>query len=348
MSQVIFDNLQPDQKTQVKWITFTNGNTAPSLSGFTLTIYNDHGNLQGSLSLAQFPNLRKIQFVYTFYIANLEEIDISENTKLNRVIISTDNQVNLFHNVNNNPLSCSLLAKEKQLNQVIVTYPKRILHNINNATTSLRWTETSELLKKQTAIPVFLIEDQKAEQQEAEIKALKQQIQEKDQQITNLTKQTEQTPTFKQFQELNEIALPSSELDFDILKKEIKRLRLKDFIPYYEKQKDDFQSLVDDAKNNTKEGLGTILDLLLQTQIQIIENAKTEDSFTKGQLQGQLNTCQALLQTNLSKEELKELLNKQNEQLKLEQQWASLQGNDEKTYFDEEYSLIKKMEKKQT
>ncbi|CAG8484193.1 3752_t:CDS:1 [Funneliformis mosseae] len=345
MSQAIFDKLQPNQKTQVKYIYFQNSNSEPSLSGFTLNVYNAHptyGNLQGSLSLAQFPNLRKIQFVNNFSIANLEEIDISENIKLNRVIISTDGNGNPLQNASYSPLSCSLLAKEKQLNQVIVTYSRQILHNNN---TSMRWTEISKLLKKQSAIPVFLIEDQKAEQQEAEIKTLKQQIQEKDQQITNLTKQTEQTPTFKQFQELNEIALPSSELNFDLLKKEIKRLKLKDFIPYYKKQKDDFERLVANAKNKTKEGLGTILDLLLQTQSQIIESEKTEDSFAKGQLQGQLTTCQTLLQTNLSKEELKNLLNKKNEQLKLEQQWASLQGNNEKTHFDEKETESSEEEK---
>ncbi|CAI2169782.1 19345_t:CDS:2 [Funneliformis geosporum] len=312
MSQVIFDKLQPDQMTQTNLISFQDGTFEPSLSGFTLTVYSihpTHGNLQGSLNLAKFTNLKKITFAYDFTLGKLEEIDISENTKLNMVV----------------------LAREKQLNQVIVTYTKIVIYQNGGA----RWTETSKLLKKQAVIPVFLIEDKKAEQQAEEIEELKQQIQEKDQQIENLEKHIEKTLTLEQFQDLNGIALPNSELDFENLKQEVKRLKLKDFIPYFKEQKDDFSQLVSNAKNKTKDSLETILDLFLQTQKQLCDKEKENDSFTQGQLQGQLTTCQTLLQTKLSKEELRKLSNQQRELLKLEQQWVSLQVNHEKTYVDE-------------
>ncbi|CAI2169437.1 9245_t:CDS:2 [Funneliformis geosporum] len=288
MSQVIFDKLQPDQMTQTNLISFQDGTFEPSLSGFTLTVYSihpTHGNLQGSLNLAKFTNLKKITFAYDFTLGKLEEIDISENTKLNMVV----------------------LAREKQLNQVIVTYTKIVIYQNGGA----RWTETSKLLKKQA------------------------QIQEKDQQIENLEKHIEKTLTLEQFQDLNGIALPNSELDFENLKQEVKRLKLKDFIPYFKEQKDDFSQLVSNAKNKTKDSLETILDLFLQTQKQLCDKEKENDSFTQGQLQGQLTTCQTLLQTKLSKEELRKLSNQQRELLKLEQQWVSLQVNHEKTYVDE-------------
>ena len=179
-------------------------------------------------------------------------------------------------------------------------------------------------------IPCFLVEEKKAEQLELENQQLKQQITEKVQQIEDLKKKAEQTPTFSQFQELNNIALPGEELDFSNLKQEIKRLKLKDFNPYFQEQKENFTQLITDAKDKAGDSLKTILDLLLQTNKQIIEQGDVgSDSFARGQLQGQLTTCQTLLQTKLNQEELQNILNKQKEFLKLEKQSVSLQQRQE-------------------
>jgi hypothetical protein len=124
--------------------------------------------------------------------------------------------------------------------------------------------------------------------------------------------------------------LPGEALNFDNLKQEVKRLKLKDFNPYFQEQKANFIKLITDNKNKAGDGLNTILDLLLQTNKQIIKQGnESSDSFTRGQLQGQLTTCQTLLQTKLTQEELQNILDKQKEFLKLERQSESLQHGQE-------------------
>jgi hypothetical protein len=114
-------NLKRDSKNQTKDLNFQYGNNDISFSNDTLNIYDyDKQNsqlLKGDLNLNQFPNLRKITFAYNLRVNLLESIDISENIKLNRIVIGQNSQTNPFQNSN-----CCLLAKERQLNQVIVTY----------------------------------------------------------------------------------------------------------------------------------------------------------------------------------------------------------------------------------
>jgi hypothetical protein len=84
MTQTILDNLQSSQKTQTKHIYFHyNGSNQATLSGETLTVYSTY---QESLNLVQFPNLRSIILENGVVFASLESIDISENTKINRII----------------------------------------------------------------------------------------------------------------------------------------------------------------------------------------------------------------------------------------------------------------------
>jgi hypothetical protein len=92
MTQQILDtlnNLQPEQKTQIKHVNFQQSNTQPSISGEVLYIYDYDGSnnpLKGNLNLNQFPNLRTITFNNNFR-PFLETLDISENTQLNRIIL---------------------------------------------------------------------------------------------------------------------------------------------------------------------------------------------------------------------------------------------------------------------
>ncbi|CAG8562738.1 595_t:CDS:2 [Paraglomus occultum] len=239
--QETLNKLDKNAKNQTKNISFQYGNNQPNFSGeTTLNIY-DHDNrntelLKGNLNLAQFPNLRKITFAYNLRVNSLENIDISENTNLNR-------------------------------------------------------------------------------------------------KLEQLKKETEQTPTLRQFQELNNIALPTTELNFDNLKREVQRLKLKDFIPYFQEQRDNLDQLIDSTKNKVGENLEMFLELCLQTQKQISESEKEEnDALTQAQLKGQLTAYQTILQTKLNKKEVKNLLEKQAEFTHLEKQLKILeQVQEEKT-----------------
>ncbi|CAG8776248.1 16803_t:CDS:1, partial [Gigaspora rosea] len=189
------------------------------------------------------------------------------------------------------------------------------------------WIEKYKYLQEQAIMPYILVEDRKLEQLEAEIAELRQSINHKDQIITDLNKKIQQTPTLNQFRELNNIALGCSELNFNKLKQEIKRLKLKDFNPHFQEQKNTFERLIGTAKNRAGDSLKSILDLLLRTNNQIIESEdeNKNNSFTQGQLQGQLTTCQTLLQTKFTPEELQGLLDKQKELGKLEKHFVILQ-----------------------
>src|SRR5947209_531402 len=84
MTQNILDNLQPNQKTQTKHIYFHyNGSNQASLSGDALTVYSTY---QGSLNLTQFTNLRSITFENGVQLSLLENVDVSENINLNRIL----------------------------------------------------------------------------------------------------------------------------------------------------------------------------------------------------------------------------------------------------------------------
>ncbi len=311
------NNLSPDQKTQIKHVQFQQGTGQPNCSGETLTIYDYEASgriLSGDLSLAQFPNLQMITFNYNIRFGSLETIDVSENAKLIKIVLGQNSQYSPFQNTRT-----SLLIKEKHFSQVTVRYYQYDPQG--------RWFEKHKLLKKQAMIPCCLIEDRKLEQLEEIVEKLNQAITEKDQQIETLKKETEQTPTLGQYQELNNIALPGTDnLDFNDLMQEIKRLKLKDFFPYFQEQKNEVSQLISDAKNKAGD-LKTILDLFLQTQKQIVEKEEENDSFTQGQLQGQLTTCQTLLQTKLTQKELQTLLARHKEVLKLERQSIILKQN---------------------
>jgi hypothetical protein len=140
-----------------------------------------------------------------------------------------------------------------------------------------------------------------------------------------LKKETEQTPTLRQFQELNNIALPTTELNFDNLKREVQRLKLKDFNPYFQEQKDNLNKLIESAKKAVGDNLEMFLELCVQTQKQISEQEESSDQFVQAQLKGQLTAYQTILQTKLDKERIKKLLDKQDEFTQLEKQLKILQ-----------------------
>src|SRR5438046_2256338 len=86
MTQAILNSVSSEWKTQAKHIRFINGTDDPSFSDNKLDIYSS--KFEGELSLSQFPNLRSIAFQSNISANSLESIDISENAKLNKIVLS--------------------------------------------------------------------------------------------------------------------------------------------------------------------------------------------------------------------------------------------------------------------
>ncbi|CAG8456335.1 536_t:CDS:2 [Acaulospora colombiana] len=302
MNQETLNKLQLSQKTETKHIYFKAGNNNSNFSGTSLVVY-DNGNINGDLNLAQFPNLVKITFGNSIKFSNLNSIDISENNKLCWLII--DSRYANFRDAS----YCRLFAKESQIDRVILSYI--------DASGNPR----ADKLRNQCQIPYYLAEGQKLEQLEAEVENLRQVLAEKDQQVKDLQTETKRKPTLYQFQELNKILLPGSKLNYIHLKEEIKRLKLKDFAPYFQQKKEKYDQLTTNCKDKAGDNLKAILELFLQTRKQIIVQSNINDNdFAKGQLYGQVNTCQALLQSKFTQEEIESLSSKHDEMLKLEEQ----------------------------
>ncbi|POG76635.1 hypothetical protein GLOIN_2v1554549, partial [Rhizophagus irregularis DAOM 181602=DAOM 197198] len=68
-----------------------------------------------------------------------------------------------------------------------------------------------------------------------------------------------------------------------------------------------------------------IIDLLLETQEQIIGENDKNDPLVQAQLTGQLKAYQSILEKNLSKQELQALLDKKAELIQLKEQIDKLQ-----------------------
>lgn len=312
MAQEKLNGLSDDWKRQTKHISFQNNANDPSLSDNLLYIYNYV--FEGEINLSQFPNLRRISFASNVNVNKLESIDISENNNLNRIVLNEGSAQYPLRNSN-----CILLIKERQLSQVVVMYYER-----NNANT---WVEKYKLLGQQGLLSYILVENgKKLEQLEAEIEKLNQSIAEKDQQIESLKKENEKTPSLSQFQELVDIVFsPNTDLDFNKLKKEIKGLKLKFYLPYFQKEENTYKKLITNAKEKVGTNMGKFFDLLLQIQKQIIERQQENDTFA----QGQLSAYQIILQEKLDYDELQEILNEQKKFLALEQQLRFLQSDEE-------------------
>jgi hypothetical protein len=323
MAQEILNNVSADWKGQAKHIRFYNGTSNPAFSNNLLDVY--FNLLDGELSLSQFPNIKTLTFnSNSIDVTNLESIDISENLKLSKIDLCENGSA--YHALKNS--SCNLLIREGQLNQVVVRYYK-YKHSTNSSGWTQNWIEKYKLMKDQTIVPYTLVEGGKTiEQLEEEVKRLNQVVAGQDQQIEKLEKENAQTPTLSQFKELVDIVIsPDTSLDFNNLKHEIKKLKLKDILPNTQKEKENFKKLIKDAKDKTGDNLDKFLDLLLQIQKQIIERGQETDSFA----QGQVDAYQNILQEKLSYNELQTLLNEQKKILKLEKQLLFLQTQENAT-----------------
>jgi hypothetical protein len=97
----LINNLPTEQKTKTKNIEFQYGNQQkPSFSDNKLIIYDyDNNNkslLNDDLDLSSFTNLKTINFQHNIRAESLENIDISENKNLCKIIIGQSSQTNPF------------------------------------------------------------------------------------------------------------------------------------------------------------------------------------------------------------------------------------------------------------
>ncbi|RGB35909.1 hypothetical protein C1646_814405 [Rhizophagus diaphanus] len=87
----------------------------------------------------------------------------------------------------------------------------------------------------------------------------------------------------------------------------------------------DLEQQINDAKNKIESIPNTIIDLLLETQEQIIGENGKNDPLVQAQLTGQIKAYQSILEKNLSKQELQALLDKKAELIQLKEQIDKLQ-----------------------
>ncbi|KAF0496478.1 Serine/threonine protein kinase [Gigaspora margarita] len=175
--------------------------------------------------------------------------------------------------------------------------------------------------------------DKLKKEQSQEFDKLKQQYQELDklkkeqsQELDKLKQQSQELDKSKQqLQEFSNLFFPNQSYDFTRLKQEISHLKYQELSPQVRKKKEQLEQLVKKAK--TKAGdPRNIVDKLLETQKEI---SKTKpESKERYRVEAQLTVYQDLLEYNLTKEELQNLLNEQIELFQLEEHLASLQINE--------------------
>ncbi|RIA90304.1 hypothetical protein C1645_876161 [Glomus cerebriforme] len=122
--------------------------------------------------------------------------------------------------------------------------------------------------------------------------------------------------------ELADIVIPNITFDLSKLKQEIARLKLNELTPQAQKEKSDLEQQITNSKNKVENSFKDIIDLLLETQVQIIGK---NEPLVQAQLTGKLSAYLGILERNLSEQELQVLLDKKTEVLKLEEQIAKLQ-----------------------
>lgn len=113
---------------------------------------------------------------------------------------------------------------------------------------------------------------------------------------------------------------PNKVYNFTELKQEIKKLKLDDLSPEVKVEKGLLEKLIIDKKSKVISHSEKVLELLLQTQRQAIEQKEEDDPF----VQGQLTAFSSLLQEELTSQELQSLLNKQRLVIQLERQLTDL------------------------
>ncbi|CAI2168661.1 18853_t:CDS:1 [Funneliformis geosporum] len=157
------------------------------------------------------------------------------------------------------------------------------------------------------------------------IKELEQQLANVKQEILSLQsifQQKQQTFDDQQSQikELYDITFSNSTYNFTNLKKDIIRLKFQELAPQVRNESANLVQLISEAKNKAG-NFSSIVDLILETQKQIVQNSET---LKRENLSGKKEAYQTILASSLADEELQTLLNKQTEVLELETHLKSL------------------------
>ncbi|PKY37512.1 hypothetical protein RhiirA4_450376 [Rhizophagus irregularis] len=126
----------------------------------------------------------------------------------------------------------------------------------------------------------------------------------------------------QQLKELADMVLPNITFDPNKLKQEIARLKSNELFPHVQKEKSELEKQISNIKINVRSDYKRIIDLLLETQKQIIGK---NDPLVQAQLTGQLIAYLNILEEDLSKKELQTLLDKKIELIQLEEQIDKLQ-----------------------
>ncbi|GBC29674.2 hypothetical protein GLOIN_2v1476171 [Rhizophagus irregularis DAOM 181602=DAOM 197198] len=147
-----------------------------------------------------------------------------------------------------------------------------------------------------------------------QINNLRENIAEKDRKINNFDGGNKKFKR-RNYKLVNIAFSPNTYSNFINLKTKIKLLKLKEFLPYYEKEKENFMKLVSKAKEHVGKELEKFLNLLL-AQNEKVEKNQDDVSFNKGQL----SAYRIILQEKIPYNELEILLNKHKNILKLESQ----------------------------
>ncbi|CAI2177434.1 1717_t:CDS:2, partial [Funneliformis geosporum] len=126
-----------------------------------------------------------------------------------------------------------------------------------------------------------------------------------------------------QIDDLSNIAFPNKPYNFLKLKQDIIRLKAQELEPQVRNETTKLVQLISEAKNKSG-NLSYIVDLILETQKQILQNSNIAQ---RDKLSGKIEAYQTLLVGSLTEEELQTLLNKQTEVQELENHLESLQQN---------------------
>ena len=130
---------------------------------------------------------------------------------------------------------------------------------------------------------------------------------------------------YKQLEELANLLLPNTSYNIVKLKQEMIRLKIAELAPQVRSKKSQLEQLTIDAKNKAGTNLEMVVNLLLTTQIDIVKEKKSNDSFA----QKQLVNIENILQEKLTNEEIRALQSKQAEVFTLEKCLKELQQNQE-------------------
>ncbi|CAG8578764.1 17892_t:CDS:1 [Funneliformis caledonium] len=265
--------------------------------------------LEGHLDLSEYPNLTSV--------------DIGCNSRLTSLQLAQSTGITFISIFETGIDNFSFLAYTPNIHAICLPRPGDIIgdHTGSNVYFSKALREScQENYKLQTNLKQSNRQIQtQLDQEIKKISDNNQRIKKLEQENQELQSQNKDQQN--QINELSNIALPNSPYNLTKLKQEIIRLKVQELAPKVRNESTKVVKLIEEAKNKAG-NFSSIVDLILETQKQIVQNSVTSqrDIFF-----GKMEAYRTILESVLSKEELQTLLNKQTEFLELEKHLKSLQ-----------------------